>query len=131
MPTEATAEAGRGPILVIDDDPHVRQIIQGTLEEEGFVVETATDGQQGLERAMSTPPSLILLDIYLPVLDGLEVAERLRALTGARPPIILITANDRPQEQAQRVGATAYLRKPFELDALVSLVWHGLRERAG
>jgi two-component system response regulator MprA len=126
MSRETVADAGQTRILVIDDDPRIRQIIQGTLEEEGFIVETAVDGPQGVERALSTRPSLIVLDMYLPVLDGAAVAEQLRAPAGKGPPIILITANDRPEEQAQRVGAAAYLRKPFDLDELLGLVWQGL-----
>jgi len=131
MSTEAAGDGVTARILVIDDDRRIRQMIQWALEEEGFVVETAADGQQGLEQATSTRPALIVLDLHLPVLDGAAVADRLHAAGGEPPPIVLITADDRPEERARRVGASAYLRKPFNLDDLVATVRRGLHVQSG
>ena len=127
MSTEAAGDLTKARILVIDDDLRTRQMIKWALEKEEFTVETAVDGEQGLERATSTRSTLILLDMHLPVLDGAAVTDRLRAVYGEPPPIILITADDRPEEGTRRVGAVAYLRKPFDLDDLVAMVRRGLQ----
>ena len=74
----APVDQSTGPILVIDDDSGTRLTIQWMLEEVGFVVETAMDGIQGLERAAHTRPALVILDLWLPGADGSSVAARLR-----------------------------------------------------
>jgi DNA-binding response OmpR family regulator len=114
-------------LLVVDDDPRVRQTIQWTLEDEGYVVLTAADGREALECAAARRPDLIVLDITLPVLDGFEVARALRAAHGEMPPILAITADGQAQAKAERVGAYTYVRKPFEIDALLSAVRAGLQ----
>jgi len=116
----------RGPILVIDDDPNTRLTIQWALEEAGYAVETAADGVQGLARAASIRPVLVVLDLRLPGVDGRTVASHLRATVGTPTPILLITADDRAATAARQVGAYAYLSKPFELDDLVETVRLGL-----
>jgi len=126
MSTQPPVSPGGIRILVIDDEPHIRRMIQWALEEEGFVVDTAADGQDGLARAIGSPPALIVLDMYLPAIDGVGVAERLREAQREPPPVILITADDRPADLARRVGAFAYLRKPFDLDDLLAAVRQGL-----
>lgn len=122
----AAREQPVGPILVIDDDSGTRLTIQWALEEVGFVVETALDGIQGLERAASVHPALVILDLRLPGVDGRSVAAQLRAAHAAPPPILLITADDRAEQRARQVGAYAYLAKPFDLDDLVAAVQRGL-----
>jgi CheY-like chemotaxis protein len=113
-------------VLVVDDDPNVRQAIQWALQDEGLTVETAADGRQALERAAAHPPSLVVLDITLPVLDGYQVAQALRVSHGAYLPILAITADGQAQAKASRVGAYAYVRKPFDIDDLLAAVYHGL-----
>lgn len=115
-----------GPILVVEDDSRVRRTIQWVLEDEGFAVEVAVDGRQALERATRSRPALVVLDMMLPLLDGAGVADGLRTAHALPPPILLITADGRAQEKARRVGAYAYLSKPFDLDELVATVRSGL-----
>lgn len=112
-------------ILVVDDDTDMRQTMGELLREEGMAVETASDGREALERAQEQVPELVVLDITLPILDGFEVAARLRQQYGPLP-ILAVTADGRAAAKAERVGAYAYLRKPFELDDLVALVKRGL-----
>jgi DNA-binding response OmpR family regulator len=114
------------PILVVDDDSHMREAIRLTLEDEGFEVETASDGKQALRRARARPPALVVLDLQLPAVDGAAVAVQLEAVLGDLPPILLITADDRGEVKARRIGAYACLRKPFNLDDLLALIRHGL-----
>lgn len=118
-----TAEA---PILVVEDDPQLRRMICWALEDEGFVVEAAGDGRQAVERTARVRPSLVVLDMTLPVLDGVGVARELRAIYSEPPPVLVMTADGRAAEKARRVGAYAYLTKPFDVDELVTLVRQGL-----
>jgi two-component system response regulator MprA len=117
-----------GPILVVDDDLGTRQTITWALEEEGYVVEAAADGRQALEYVAAARPALVVLDLRMPVVDGAQVADGLRSTYGDPPPIILITADDRAEAKARRVGAFAHLSKPFELDDLVVIVRRALRD---
>jgi DNA-binding response OmpR family regulator len=114
-------------ILVIDDDPDLRVAVAGVLADEGFDVDMAVDGQLGLEQAARHPPDLVVLDLMLPDLDAYIVAAGLRAGQGETVPILAITADGRAGEKAARVGAYAYLHKPFDLDELLLAVRRGLR----
>jgi DNA-binding response OmpR family regulator len=113
-------------VLVVDDDPDIRSLIQGLLEDEGLSVSTAADGRQALDCVERARPALIVLDLGLPLLSGEQVASRLQHLAGAPPPIILISAAGNLAEVARRVGAIGYLRKPFDLDELLGAVHQGL-----
>ena len=120
--------ANIAPILIVDDDFHLRQMIQWLLEDEGFVVTTAADGQDAVKQAKAQRPRLVVLDIGLPLLDGLEVAKALRALYGLQIPIVFITAGMYAPEKRLQIGAISFLQKPFEIDDLVRLVHQGLQE---
>jgi DNA-binding response OmpR family regulator len=117
------------PILVVDDDPQMRHVIQSALQEEGLTVETAADGRQALDRARRRRPRLVILDMGLPLLDGVGLAAELRALYGDGVPLVVITADGHVVEKARRVGARAYLAKPFELDGLSAAVQQALGDR--
>jgi DNA-binding response OmpR family regulator len=120
-------ESSQAPILVVDDDPRMRQTIQWALEDQGFVVELASDGRDAVERATVRRPSLVVLDMGLPLLDGVGVARALRAVHGRHtPPILTISADSRADQKAQWAGAFAYLSKPFELDDLLAAVQRGM-----
>lgn len=114
------------PIVVIEDDHQLRQMIQWTLEDEGLEVETAATGREAIALLASRRPALIVLDWGLPESDGSKVADSLRAAHGETVPILLITADGRAADKAERVGARAYLHKPFELIDLIDLVRDGL-----
>jgi CheY-like chemotaxis protein len=115
----------RRRVLVVDDDPDMRHAMHEVLIDEGLEVDLAADGREALASAEREPPSLIVLDITLPVLDGFAVADSLRQRHG-RLPILAVTGDGRAPQKARRVGAYAYLRKPFELQTLVDLVKRGL-----
>jgi DNA-binding response OmpR family regulator len=127
-PDASSLEDPQAParILVIDDDPQMRELIRAALTDEGLTVETAADGRQALQRAARRPPTLVVLVISLPGVAGYEVATRLRTAHGAALPILVITADGRPAQKAQQAGAYGYLTKPFDLDALLAAVQRGL-----
>ena len=114
------------PILVVDDDPEIRQMLRWALEDDGLRVETVADGLQAVDTLAQRRPALLILDMGLPGLDGYGVAEVVQATHGAAVPIIVVTADGHAATKARRVGAFAYLAKPFELDQLLSAVHRGL-----
>jgi DNA-binding response OmpR family regulator len=127
MPEKSEIPPGSsGPILVVDDDPAVLRMISRALQDEGLRVIAAANGRLAVERARLQPPDLVVLDMSLPLLGGADVAAELRATFGERLPILLITADGRPAEKARRLGAYAYLSKPFDVDEFVATVHRGL-----
>jgi DNA-binding response OmpR family regulator len=109
-------------VLVVDDDPEIRDVVRWLLEDEGWTVETASDGKDALAQAARTRPALIVLDMGLPIMSGEEVARQLHATYDDPPPIIVVSADGRAGEKAARIGAASYLHKPFDVDALARLV---------
>jgi DNA-binding response OmpR family regulator len=118
-------------VLIIEDDPNVSEVVARYLEREGYRVERVSDGALGLERALADPPDLVVLDLMLPSLDGLEVCRQLRAT--APVPVIMLTARG---EEADRIaglelGADDYVAKPFSPRELTARVKAVLRRAAG
>ncbi len=124
--TPETARAYR--ILVVEDDAQIARVLRLELEHEGYVVDSATDGLSGLEKALKEP-DLVILDVMLPKLDGLEVLARVRAKS--RVPVIVLTAKDRVADRVGGLdgGADDYLTKPFSIEELLARVRARLRER--
>ncbi len=120
VPTNVV-QAGRRSVLVVEDDHDIRVALRNMLEDEGYHVDTATDGRSALQvlEAAATRPDLILLDLMLPVMDGWELARELRARPHlAAIPIVVITAFDRvPPPQA-----AAILKKPLVPDHLLRTI---------
>lgn len=106
-------------ILIVDDEPAVREALQRSLAFEGYGTEVAVDGADALEKASAYRPDLIVLDIQMPRMDGLTAARRIRA-TGDTTPILMLTARDTVGDRVTGLdaGADDYLVKPFELDEL-------------
>ena len=109
-------------ILIIEDDEGIVKVIQRGLQLEGYKVDAAYDGESGLELARSWFPDLVILDLMLPGIDGLEVCNRLRARSSV--PILILTAKETTQDRVEGLdaGADDYLVKPFELDELQARV---------
>jgi DNA-binding response OmpR family regulator len=110
-------------ILLVEDQPEIRDAVRWLLEDEGYLVETAGDGQQALARVCEQRPALIILDMGLPILDGEAVVAGLHELFSSQaPPFIIMSAAGAIAERARRLGAAGYVGKPFELDQLVETV---------
>lgn len=111
-------------VLVVDDDPYIREALAEVLEDEGYPVVTAGDGEEALDRlGRSSPPSLILLDLRMPGMSGWELRRRLLAeprLAGI--PVVLLSADSRLEEAQAVLGAAGSLRKPPSLDELLAAV---------
>jgi len=109
-------------VLVVDDEPALRDVMAYSLQTHGFAVVEAADGRQAVQMACSLNPSLIVLDMNLPLLSGEEVAEAIRAAVVEMPLILVVTASGSASERAKRIQAADFLGKPFEIEALVDAV---------
>lgn len=116
-------------ILVVDDSPDNVLLVQSILEEEGYEIEVAEEGQSAIKKVNANPPQLILLDVMMPGMDGFEVTERLRNQEDLPfIPILLITAYDQPSVvKGLDSGADDFIRKPVELEELLARVRSLLR----
>ena len=121
-------------ILLVEDDPDIRHLVSYKLRKSGLEVIDVADGISALRSARENPPDLVLLDVRMPKMSGIEVCRELRA--GPLPatvPIIMLTARSRPQdlEQGYAAGATDYIIKPFSPRALQERVEAALARVAG
>jgi two-component system response regulator MprA len=109
-------------ILVVEDEDRIREFINRGLTFEGYRVDAAADGQTGLDMARENPPDLVLLDIMLPGIDGLEVCRRIRSASDV--PILMLTAKETIEDRVTGLdaGADDYLVKPFAFDELMARV---------
>jgi two-component system, OmpR family, response regulator len=115
-------------ILVIEDESRIRSFLARALEAEGFAVEAADNGQDGLDRALRGIHDLVILDLLLPRLDGLTVLRELRRRAPDLPVVIVSARSDLPTKlRGFNLGANDYLAKPFALDELIARVRAQLR----
>ena len=113
---------GRPLVLVVDDDPDILDAVCDILESEHYRVARARHGQEAPDRVAEEQPAIVLLDLMMPVMDGVAFAQVLRArYAGHEIPIVVISADGNPQRAAS-VGARGFLAKPFDIDALLAEV---------
>ena len=121
-----------GPrVLVVDDEPSIVDAVATSLRYEGFTVDEAMTGRKALAQAQEDPPDLVILDVMLPDLDGLEVTRRLRQ-DGVRVPVLFLTARDTLSDKLAglTVGGDDYVTKPFALAEVIARV-HAILRRTG
>jgi two-component system KDP operon response regulator KdpE len=120
----------RPTILIIEDEPSLQKFLRVTLETQDYKIIQATRGEEGLRHAATSQPELIILDLGLPDMDGVEVTRRLREWTAI--PIIVVSARGKEQDKVVALdsGADDYLTKPFSVGELLARVRVALRRRA-
>jgi two-component system alkaline phosphatase synthesis response regulator PhoP len=112
-------------IMVVDDEPYIARVIKFKLEQEGYSVISANDGQSGLQKIKEEKPDMVLLDVMMPGLSGYEVCQKIKQdaeLAGI--PVVILTAKgqERDREQGLTMGASDYITKPFSPNRLLELV---------
>lgn len=130
-PGTAAPFQDRKLILLVDDEPQIHRFLRPTLEASGYAVARAETGAEALRMAAVKPPSLVLLDLGLPDIDGLQVLEQFRHFYGG--PVIILSARDRVAEKiaALDAGANDYVEKPFDIGELLARLRAALRTEAG
>ena len=115
-------------ILIVEDERKIARFLELELQHEGYEVETAGDGRTGLEKALTWKPDLMILDLMLPELSGIEVCRRLRHESDV--PIIMLTAKDDVSDKVMGLdmGADDYMTKPFAIDELLARIRVGLKK---
>jgi DNA-binding response OmpR family regulator len=119
-------------VLIIEDEPPMRTALRDILESEGYRVQTASDGSDGLEQALEQKPDLLLLDVMMPKLDGYALCAELRRLAVGTP-VLMLTSKGQVQDRVTGLdsGADDYLVKPFSTDELLARVRALLRRSRG
>jgi two-component system, OmpR family, response regulator MprA len=117
-------------ILIVDDDPTIRSSLRRTLAFDGYVVREAADGREALSSVLDELPDLVILDLMLPGMDGVEVCRRMREMNDV--PVVMLTARDTTDDQVTGLdsGADDYLVKPFVKEELLARIRAVLRRRA-
>ncbi|MFN8559657.1 MAG: response regulator [Dehalococcoidia bacterium] len=112
-------------VLVVDDDPDIRRLLEEVLTDEGYETRLASNGAEALTAVAEREPDLILLDLMMPVMDGRQFCERFlrsRDAGGRRAPVLVISADRALPEQARRMGVDGYIAKPFDIDHPLDVV---------
>ena len=126
--TGKAGERAGARVLVVDDDSSILDTVTSILSSEGFQVMAANGGQQALGLLQSWHPTLVLLDMRMPIMDGWAVAAAMKDV-GSKVPIVVMTAAESAKKWADEIGAAGHLAKPFLLDELISCVEQHSRDR--
>jgi len=109
-------------VLVVEDEPDMVLLVTTILEDAGYRVLSAGDGQQGLAVLEREHPKLILLDMKMPIMNGWEFAKALRERYNSHPPVVVFTAAENAARTASEIGADGHVGKPFDLDQFLAYV---------
>jgi two-component system KDP operon response regulator KdpE len=110
-------------ILVVDDEPQIRRVLRATLSADGYTIVEARDGQEALEKLRDERPDLVLMDVNMPILDGLEACRQIRTTTTSVPVIMLtVRGAEKDKVRALDAGADDYVVKPFGIQELLARI---------
>ncbi|HVY09675.1 MAG TPA: response regulator transcription factor [Mycobacteriales bacterium] len=132
MPTASEGAVAEARLLVVDDEPNIRELLSASLRFAGFEVETASDGQQALRLLGSFAPDLVVLDVMMPGVDGFDVVRRMRQ-DRHQMPVLFLTAKDATEDKISglTLGADDYITKPFSLEEVIARIRAVLRRAQG
>src|SRR5207302_9246528 len=124
-----TGEKSR--VLVVDDEPQITRVLRTVLTSQGYQVRTAAEGEAALANFSDSRPELVITDLYMPHMDGIELCRRIRAMSGVPIIVLSVKGEERTKVEALDSGADDYVTKPFGIDELLARVRAALRRGAG
>ena len=127
--TASTTEKSR--VLVVDDEPQITRVLRTVLTSQGYNVQTAAEGQAALASFAEFRPELVITDLYMPHMDGVELCRRIRAVSGVPIIVLSVKGEERTKVEALDSGADDYVTKPFGIDELLARVRAALRRSGG
>ena len=125
--TTATATTDKSRVLVVDDEPQITRVLRTVLTSEGYQVQTAAEGQAALTSFTEWRPELVITDLFMPRMDGLELCRRIRSMSSVPIIVLSVKGEERTKVEALDSGADDYVTKPFGIDELLARVRAALR----
>src|SRR5881398_1781149 len=118
-------------VLVVDDEPQITRVLRTVLTSHGYQVRTAVEGESALSSFVEWHPELVITDLYMPHMDGLELCKRIRAVSNVPIIVLSVKGEERSKVEALDSGADDYVTKPFGIDELLARVRAALRRGSG
>jgi two-component system KDP operon response regulator KdpE len=132
MGTDATAPGDeKGRVLVVDDEPQITRVLRTVLTSQGYEVRTAAEGEAALVNFREWRPELVITDLFMPHMDGVELCKRIRAVSNVPIIVLSVKGEERTKVEALDSGADDYVTKPFGIDELLARVRAALRRSSG
>src|SRR5215467_15775511 len=125
------AAAEKSRVLVVDDEPQITRVLRTVLSSQGYQVRTAAEGEAALSNFAEFRPELVITDLYMPHMDGVELCKRIRAMSAVPIIVLSVKGEERTKVEALDCGADDYVTKPFGTDELLARVRAALRRRGG
>src|SRR5437667_11716773 len=126
-----TSTTEKSRVLVVDDEPQITRVLRTVLTSQGYQVRTAAEGEAALSNFKEWRPELVITDLYMPHMDGVELCRRIRALSAVPIIVLSVKGEERTKVEALDSGADDYVTKPFGIDELLARVRAALRRGAG
>src|ERR671929_1353702 len=131
METAAAGINDKARVLVVDDEPQITRVLRTVLTSQGYQVRTAGEGDAALSNFSEWHPELVITDLFMPHMDGLELCRRIRAMSSVPIIVLSVKGEERTKVEALDIGADDYVTKPFGMDELLARVRAALRRATG
>src|ERR1700704_4868421 len=129
--TMTTGPAEKAKVLVVDDEPQITRVLRTVLSSQGYQVRTASEGEAALANFSEFRPELVITDLYMPHMDGIELCRRIRAMSGVPIIVLSVKGEEKTKVEALDCDADDYVTKPFGIDELLARVRAALRRSGG
>src|SRR4030081_4119032 len=126
-----TTTSDKSRVLVVDDEPQITRVLRTVLSSQGYQVRTAAEGQAALASFAEFRPELVITDLYMPHMDGIELCKRIRAVSNVPIIVLSVKGEERTKVEALDCGADDYVTKPFGIDELLARVRATIRRGGG
>src|SRR5436853_5353697 len=127
----STTAVEKSRVLVVDDEPQITRVLRTVLTSQGYQVQTAAEGESALSDFAEWRPELVITDLYMPHMDGIELCRRIRAISTVPIIVLSVKGEERMKVEALDSGADDYVTKPFGIDELLARVRAALRRSNG